>query len=83
MLEINGTKCKKGLTNLNPFDTIKIQTRKEIKKMLAEKNPNKKAKREYNKQNRVLVTFNTGTRVHKDKKKYNRAESKKSLRNLL
>ena len=50
--------------------------------MLAEKNPNKKAKREYNKQNRVLVTFNTGIRVYKDKKKYNRTESKKSLRNL-
>ena len=49
--------------------------------MLAEKNPNKKAKREYNKQNRVLVTFNTGTRVHRDKKKYNRADEKKALRN--
>ena len=49
--------------------------------MLAEKNPNKKAKREYNKQNRVLVTFNTGTRVHKDKKKYKRNDAKKALRN--
>lgn len=49
--------------------------------MLAEKNPNKKAKREYNKQNRVLVTFNTGTRVHKNKKKYNGADEKKALRN--
>lgn len=51
--------------------------------MLAEKNPNKKAKREYNKQNRILVTFNTGTRVHKDKKKYNRMDMKKSFKNLL
>jgi len=50
--------------------------------MLAKKNPNKKAKREYNKQNRVLVPFNTGTRTHKDKKKYNRADNKKALRNL-
>ena len=50
--------------------------------MLTEKNPNKKAKREYNKQNRVLVPFNTGTRTHKDKKKYNRADNKKALRNL-
>ena len=33
--------------------------------MLAEKNPNKKAKREY----------------HRDKKKYNRADGKKALRN--
>ena len=49
--------------------------------MLAEKNPNKKAKREYDKQNRVLVTFNTGTRIHKDKKKYNRNDAKKALRN--
>lgn len=50
--------------------------------MLVEKNPNKKAKREYNKQNRVLVTFNTGTQSHKDKKRYNRNDSKKALRNL-
>ncbi len=46
------------------------------------KNPNKKERKEYNKQNRVLVTFNTGTRIHKDKKKYNRADGKKALRNL-
>ena len=49
--------------------------------MLATKTPNKKRKRERDKQNRVLVTFNTGTRVHKDKKKYNRADEKKALRN--
>lgn len=49
--------------------------------MLVEKNPNKKQKKEYNKQNRILVLFNTGTRVHKDKKKYNRADEKKALRN--
>lgn len=51
--------------------------------MLLAKTPNKKIKRERDKQNRVLVTFNTGTRVHKDKKKYNRADMKKSLKNLL
>ena len=50
--------------------------------MLAEKNPNKKAKKEYNKQNRVLVPFNTDTRSHKNKKKYNRADNKKALRDL-
>ena len=50
--------------------------------MLAEKKPNKKAKREYNKQNKVLVPFNTGTRSHKDKKRCNRNDSKKALRNL-
>jgi len=50
--------------------------------MLATKTPNKKMKREHDKQNRVLVTFNTGTRIHKDKKKYNRADEKKALRNL-
>ena len=49
--------------------------------MLATKTPNKKMKREHDKQNRVLVTFNTGTRVHKDKKKYSRADGKKALRN--
>jgi len=49
--------------------------------MLATKTPNKKMKREHDKQNRVLVTFNTGTRIHKDKKKYNRADEKKALRN--
>ena len=37
--------------------------------MLATKTPNKKMKREHDKQNRVLVTFNTGTRIHKNKKK--------------
>ena len=50
--------------------------------MLATKTPNKKMKREHDKQNRVLVTFNTGTRIHKDKKKYNRADEKIALRNL-
>ena len=48
--------------------------------MLTEKNPNKKAKREYHKQQRVLISFNTGTRSHKDKKKYNRRDAKKALR---
>lgn len=50
--------------------------------MLATKTPNKKMKKEHDKQNRVLVTFNTGTRIHKDKKKYNRTDGKKALRNL-
>ena len=50
--------------------------------MLTQKNPNKKAKREYNRQQRVLVTFNTGTRSHKDKRRYNRNVEKKALRNL-
>ena len=50
--------------------------------MLATKTPNKKMKREHDKQNRVLVTFNTGTRTHKNKKKYNRADNKKALRDL-
>ena len=49
--------------------------------MLAEKDPNKKAKREYHKQQRVLVPFNTGTRSHKNKKKYNRNDAKRALRN--
>ena len=50
--------------------------------MLAEKNPNKKAKKEYNKRQRVLVPFNTGTRSHKEKKRYNRNDAKKALRDL-
>lgn len=51
--------------------------------MLTQKTPNKKIKRECDKQNRVLVTFNTGTRVHRDKKRYNRAEGKKIIKNYL
>ena len=47
--------------------------------MLAEKNPNKKAKREYNKQNRVLIPFNTGARTHKSKKDYNRKKMKREV----
>ena len=49
--------------------------------MLSAKTPNKKIKRERNKQNRILVTFNTGTRVHRDKKRYNRTEGKKIIKN--
>ena len=74
-------KCKIGIDKSQSLLYNKIIKRKELIKMLAEKNPNKKAKREYNKQNRVLVTFNTGTRVHRDKKKYNRADGKKALKN--
>ena len=51
--------------------------------MLSAKTPNKKIKRERDKQNRILVTFNTGTRVHRDKKRYNRAEGKKIIKNYL
>ena len=73
-------KCKIGVDKPQPFQYNKIIKRKELIKMLT-KNPNKKERKEYNKQNRVLVTFNTGTRIHKDKKKYNRADGKKALRN--
>ena len=73
-------KCKKGVDKPQPLLYNKIIKRKELIKMLT-KNPNKKERKEYNKQNRVLVTFNTGTRVHRDKKKYNRADEKKALRN--
>ena len=73
-------KCKIGVDKPQPLLYNKIIKRKELIKMLT-KNPNKKERKEYNKQNRVLVTFNTGTRIHKDKKKYNRADGKKALRN--
>ena len=68
------------MTKIKTSDIIKAVKGKELIKMLT-KNPNKKERKEYNKQNRVLVTFNTGTRVHRDKKKYNRADEKKALRN--
>ena len=45
------------------------------------KNPNKKARKEKNKKNRILVPFNTGTRTHKSAKDYNRAEGKKICKN--
>ena len=41
------------------------------------KNPNKKAKKNYNKKFRCNVTFNTGTRTHKSKKDYDRKKFKK------
>lgn len=41
----------------------------------------KKQMKEWNKKNRVLVPFNTGTRTHKNKKDYNRQENKKLCRN--
>lgn len=41
----------------------------------------KKQEKERNKKNRVMVNFNTGTRTHKSKKDYNRAESKKICKN--
>lgn len=37
----------------------------------------KKEKKEKNRQQRVLVTFNTGQRTHKSKKDYNRQKNKK------
>lgn len=40
------------------------------------KNPNKKAVKEWNKKQRVLVPFNTGARTHKSKKDYNRKDNK-------
>lgn len=46
------------------------------------KNPNKKAKRAKEKEQRVLVQFNTGTRSHKDKTKYNRRSAKKAVRDM-
>jgi hypothetical protein len=51
--------------------------------MLTQKTPNKKIKKERDKQNRVLVTFNTGSRIHRSKKQYNRAEGKKIIKNYL
>ena len=42
-----------------------------------DKNPNKKAQKEKNKKNRVLIPFNTGTRTHKSKKDYDRKKFKK------
>ena len=41
----------------------------------------KKQMKEWNKKNRVLVPFNTGTRTRKIKKDYNRQENKKLCRN--
>lgn len=41
------------------------------------KNPNKKAKKNYNKKFRCNVAFNTGTRTHKSKKDYDRKKFKK------
>lgn len=40
----------------------------------------KKAQKERNAQNRVQVMFNTGTQVHKDKRKKSRAQNKMDLR---
>ena len=45
-------------------------------KTIGVKNPNKKALREQNKRDRVQVLFNTGTRIHKSAKDYNRKEAK-------
>ena len=41
----------------------------------------KKQIKEKNRKNRVLVTFNTGTRTFKSAKDYNRTEGKKICRN--
>lgn len=42
----------------------------------------KKQEKERNKKNRVLVPFNTGTRVHKDKKDLLKREDKKFLKKI-
>jgi hypothetical protein len=39
----------------------------------------KKQKKAKNNENRVLVTFNTGTRTHKSKKDYNRKKMKREV----
>lgn len=41
----------------------------------------KKQEKEKNKQNRVFIPMNTGTRTHKSKKDYNRKENKKIAEN--
>lgn len=51
--------------------------------MMFDRNPNKKAKKEYNKKNRVLVPFNTGTRTHRTEKDYNRKKDKILLKKVL
>ncbi len=45
-----------------------------------DRNPNKKAKKAQEKKNRVSVPFNTGTRIHKSKKDYNRQAEKRKTR---
>lgn len=45
-----------------------------------DRNPNKKAKKEREKKNRVSVPFNTGTRIHKNKRDYNRQTEKRKTR---
>ena len=42
----------------------------------------KKQKKVKNNENRVLVTFNTGTRTHKNKKDYNRKKMKREVDKL-
>lgn len=39
----------------------------------------KRQKKAKNNENRVLVTFNTGTRTHKSKKDYNRKKMKREV----
>ena len=39
----------------------------------------KKQEKEKNKKQRVLVPFNTGTRVHKSKKNYDRKNNRKAI----
>lgn len=43
----------------------------------------KKQKKEYNKQFRTMVSFNTGTRTFKSAKDYNRKEGKKICEKFL
>jgi len=49
---------------------------------IGDRNPNKKAQREKNKRDRVLVQFNTGSRIYKSKKDYSRQRSKKEVRDM-
>ena len=46
------------------------------------KNPNKKVRKTKEREQRVLVQFNTGTRSHKDKTKYDRQSAKKAVRDM-
>ncbi len=51
--------------------------------MVGVKNPNKKAQKAKNAIARVRVDFNTGTRIHKSKKDYDRKKEKLFCRKYL
>jgi mRNA degradation ribonuclease J1/J2 len=48
-----------------------------------DKEMTKKEQKEQNKKNRTLVLFNTGTRIHADKRKPSRAKQKENLKKEL